>query len=387
MTCVYLYLGKLMNKLKVLHVASFTGNIGDNANHTGFRANLEKHIKSEVEYTDFEIREVFWKHKAFDQSFVKLANQHDLIIIGGGNYFELWVENSETGTSIDISLELLNEINNPIVFNALGVDPAQGAKEESLYKFRKFLDYAIESPSILLSCRNDGSYKTLTELVGIKYAQAFHHIPDSGFFTTVKDTYHPELELDKKNIVIQIAGDMLDTRFPKRNESDNSFSDFVDGMAKYIEMINNEQVNFVLVPHIFRDLSVIHSILDKLPDNIRRANVSVAPYLVGQKGQDYIFDIYKKADLVLGMRFHASVCGLGLGTPCIGLVNYRQIDELYNELGLKSAKVDVRLNGFHELLFKLSKKVLGGEIQYKDNLLLEWKNKLDNFHNEISKLV
>ena len=82
-----------------------------------------------------------------------------------------------------------------------------------------------------------------------------------------------------------------------------------------------------------------------MPDKIRRENVAVAPYLVGEKGSDYIFNIYKQCDLVLGMRFHANVCSFASKTNVIGLVNYRQIEMLYNELDLENDMVDVRFKG------------------------------------------
>ncbi|MFL0802360.1 MAG: polysaccharide pyruvyl transferase family protein [Agarilytica sp.] len=374
-----------MDKFRVLHVASFSGNIGDNANHTGFRESFDRHIGVEVEYTEFEIREVFWKRKKFDSSFVVLANSYDLVVIGGGNYFELWVDDSATGTSIDIDLDLLKNIRTPIVFNALGVDPAQGAKDESVKKFRCFLDYAISSPTIILSCRNDGSIKALREIVGEKYADAFYHVPDSGLFTVVKNTYHPEIEPRKKNVVIQVAGDMLETRFPADASESISADEFLNLMARYIENINELDVNFIFVPHIFRDIGVISDLLNLLPDDIRRRNVAVAPYLVGQKGQDYIFDLYKKSDLVLGMRFHANVCGLGLGKTCIGLVNYRQIDELYNELGLEEYKIQVNQKGFDKKLFDLSVKILNDSVFIKEDVLPFWREKLDMFHADIAR--
>lgn len=376
-----------MNTLKVLHVASFTGNIGDNANHTGFRATLENNLSVNIEYTEYEIREVFWKKKKFDEAFVKLANSHELVVIGGGNYFELWVENSATGTSIDIELDILEMIETPIIFNALGVDPAQGASSSCIKKFRKFLEYCNQRQKILLSCRNDGSIKTLIEIIGKKYADQFYHVPDAGFFTKVKDHHHPELEPSKKNILLQLAGDMIEERFPNEGIDDISYEKFLQGLADYICTINRENVNFIFVPHIFRDLEIIYKLIESLPDEIRRKNVSVAPYLVGNKGQDYIFDLYSKVDLVLGMRFHANVCALGLKTPCIPLINYRQIDELYTELELDNLKVHVNKKGFSEKLLALSKAILNKEVLYPNELLDKWKRKLDAFHQEIAILL
>ena len=89
--------------MKVLHLASFDGNIGDNANHSGFRPWLERIAARPLEWHDLEIRSFYWKERRFDQDFAAYANEFDLIVIGGGNYFELWVEGSATGTSIGIA--------------------------------------------------------------------------------------------------------------------------------------------------------------------------------------------------------------------------------------------------------------------------------------------
>ena len=95
-----------MTKLNILHIASFTGNIGDNANHLGFRGWFERVAEADVIWTELEIREFYWKNRFWDRSFVEYANGFNLIIIGGGNYFELWVDKSPTGTSIEIEPDL-----------------------------------------------------------------------------------------------------------------------------------------------------------------------------------------------------------------------------------------------------------------------------------------
>lgn len=74
--------------LKILHVASFIGNIGDNASHAGLYNILDKF--SEPYLVDcVEIREFYLNYKAgpikiFDESFVSCANKYDLVVIGGG---------------------------------------------------------------------------------------------------------------------------------------------------------------------------------------------------------------------------------------------------------------------------------------------------------------
>ena len=113
-------------RLCVLHLASFAGNIGDLANHAGARRMLAERLGFALEFTDLEIREFYWKQRSFDDAFVEYANGFDLLIIGGGNYFELWVDHSATGTSIDITPERLAKLKVPTLFFALGVDTGQG---------------------------------------------------------------------------------------------------------------------------------------------------------------------------------------------------------------------------------------------------------------------
>lgn len=376
-----------MNTLNILHVASFTGNIGDNANHSGFKTRLTEKLGFCLNFTDYEIREVYWKNKKFDENFVHLANEHDLIVVGGGNYFELWVDDSKTGCSFDIDLELLKMIKPPLVFNALGVDPAQGASETALRKFRKFLDVIIESPQMLLSCRNDGSKKALKDIVGEKYEKEFFHVPDAGFYTKINDYYHPELDGNRKNVVVQLAGDMIEARYPNKVKKDISFDTFLKGMGEVVTSLCEGGANVIFIPHIFRDISIISAVIDKIPDEIRRKYVKTAPYLIGDEGQSYIFDLYNKADLVLAMRFHANVCSFGLGTPCIGLVNYRQIKELFYELDALDYCVEVNKEGFESVLLGLAENIIWkrGAVDAFDRKY--WDKKYDLYLSSIKDLV
>jgi polysaccharide pyruvyl transferase WcaK-like protein len=56
---------------------------------------------------------------------------------------------------------------------------------------------------------------------------------------------------------------------------------------------------------------------------------------------------------MLGMRFHANVCALGLGIPTIGLVNYPQIQFLYEELNCLDRAFSVHEPGFSKPLREL----------------------------------
>ena len=336
-----------MKRLKVLHLASFSGNIGDNANHYGFYKHLHLIKNYEFDINELEIREFYWKKRSFDDSFVKFANSYDLLIIGGGNYFELWVENSPTGTSIAIELKLLEQINTPILFNALGVDPGQGASKKNINKFTNFLDLLIKRDDYI-SIRNDGAKKVIIDYIGKDYLNKIHHTPDAGFFIEINNS--TKYYNDKEYIAINIATDMEKVRF-----SNLSYDDFLVIFKRFILNFLESYKNYeiVLVPHIFRDISFINDILNILDDEIRRTKISIAPLLHGKESFNEVMSVYKNAKFVLANRFHANACSIGLETPTIGLVNYRQIEGLYSEISSDNF-VDIRLDNFDiQLLNKI----------------------------------
>ncbi len=340
-------------RLRVLHVASFMGNIGDNANHLGFRPWFERVSQANVEWTPLEIREFYWKERFWDKSFVEMANSHDLVVIGGGNYFELWVEDSPTGTSIAIEPSLFEEITSPIYFNALGVDAGQGVPETSKSNFTRFMNRLSSDSKYLVSVRNDGALKTLNKHFGSDYSDSVYPIPDGGFFASIQassDKCGFTMEEGRRYIGINVAGDMPEVRF-------NGFSDpsdFCREMAEAIERIAKEYDDtcFVFFPHIYRDLDQISEVISYLNDRLRRTRIRVAPYGSGDSASEDLLQLYSICDLILAMRFHANVCPIGLERQTLGLSCYPQIYNLYEEIGQLDRVVDVSKPGFLSVLFE-----------------------------------
>ena len=160
----------MKKKLRVLHIASFIGNVGDNANHKGSEFLRNQFLDYKFEITRKEIREFYWKEWIFNsEKFVNEANSYDLVMIGGGNYFELWVENSRTGTSIDLDLEYLQKINTPILFYSLGCDLGQGVPQANVDKFRIFMDYLTNREKYFVSVRNDGALGNIEKIYADRY--------------------------------------------------------------------------------------------------------------------------------------------------------------------------------------------------------------------------
>lgn len=386
------------NLIETLHVASFTGNVGDNANHNGTRQTLAENSIYEFSYTETEIRKYYQNYTAsdslaFDDEFVTIANDHDLVLIGGGNFFELWIEDSVTGTTIDMTKEIVDKIDTPIVFYGLGCDPHKGIPGDNKEKFEDFLSHILGSDHCLVSVRNDGSLSHIERIFGKEYAKRVKKVPDGGFFTEVDDRNHPQINQSETTIALNVATDMPELRFPREKSNSHSYERFIDELAEFIdEMINElDDLHFVLMPHIYSDITAISDVLIRVDDINRRSRVTMAPYLSGDGSERYIFDIYRKADLAMGMRFHTNVCSIGQNTPTIGLVSYPKVGDLYEiELGLQNRIVDVRKNGFKNELTELTQESLCNasiiEEEY-DEICTKLRMELDQFHSNINKLL
>lgn len=318
--------------VNILHIASFTGNIGDNFNHMGLVPWIESLMKKSVQWTRLEIRKFYWQQLHWDEDFVDYANKFDLIIIGGGNYFELWVDKSPTGTSIEIEPHLYRKITTPVFFNALGVDAGQGVSNESKEKFRNFIDTVAEGKNALVSVRNDGALGTIKKTLGEGYLPIFQPLPDHGFFVEKQDECGFG-RLTSKYICINLACDMSGLRFSNIH---NGFDGFAQNISRAIENIEKEypDYHFVFVPHMYSDLKIAYAVLEQLPDYIRRSKITVYKYGTGDSVAREVLNLYGHSQLAIGMRFHANVCPLALGVPNFGIETYPQINFLYEELNL-----------------------------------------------------
>lgn len=328
--------------LRVLHLASFAGNIGDLANHAGARRMLAERVGFLLEFTDLEIREFYWKQRSFDDVFVDYANSFDLLIIGGGNYFELWVDHSATGTSIDITPARLAKLKVPTLFFALGVDTGQGYSAQSARRFNAFVATILERRDLFACVRNDGSNRALREVLGDATAARIPIMPDGGFFADPVGCR--QADTDSGRIGINIAGDMLERRFDRGLDTMGFMRELADACRALMDA--KPELRIDLMPHIWRDSALIAQLLSMIPDPYLRRRVAVGRLEPGETGLAAFLQSYRGFDLVLGMRFHASVCPIGMGVPAWGLLNYPQVERLYEEIGMTDRLIDVRDVGF-----------------------------------------
>jgi len=351
-----------MKKLEILHIASFSGNIGDNASHNGLYSLLKKYLEIDsLKIDELEIRKAYKNYNLddkilWDEEFIINVNNHDLTVIGGGNFFAPWIEESKTGTMFDLSKEQILQMKKPLIFYSIGFDPYYGKySKNTLKNFEKFINNLSLNPNILVAVRNDGSIEHIEKLINKNTANKIYEVPDSGFFIKRLDTELNNFCKDEY-IAINLAVDGLEKRF---SNSEIEYNEYLEELKKWFLKVNNKykDIKFVFIPHIYSDLYAISDLLKLLPDKLIRENILVAPYLQG-KNSEKIFNIYFNANLVIGNRFHTNVCSISQSVPTIGLVTYRKLKDLYLKLEIEDLMVDANKKDFSKRLYKLTKESL-----------------------------
>lgn len=357
--------------MKVLHIASFRGNIGDNLSHLGFAKILES-LNVIAEIDRVEIRKFYKNYDGvdkcfFDRKFIDTMNRYDLVVIGGGGFFDFWVEGSVTGTTIDMDPDLIKTIKIPTIFASIGSHPHRKVPIGNEDKFKRFFSELVQNENIYVGLRNDGSIKVLQELFGedvTKWDQV-DEILDNAFFCgdglEERKALYPA-----PYIAINITSDQLEMASSRRGDINRK--DYVHAMSRFIER-QAEDFNIVFVPHIYSDLEAIYQVLTALGQSVIRNRVSVAPCVQGDNGSLEALSIYRDSELVVASRFHANVGPLAVGSKVMGLAVLDRVAYLYNSLALNDRYVEVGKNLEAELLTK-ARKVLAqdfncGELKVK----------------------
>ncbi len=325
---------------RILHLASFSGNIGDNINHAGFRPWFAGLCDVPIEWHQLEIRKFYRGELSFSRDFPKFASESDAVVVGGGNYLELWPTNTVSGMTLDLPMEQMGSWETPILLNALGVDGGQGVSERGRQGLQVLVDWIAGDSRRLLSVRNDGSFAQVEALCRPSSLAHVHRVPDAGFFQVLSQP-NTATYADSKQISVNLAMDMGSHRYPGGRGI--SYSEFCTLFAQVVAEVSASQAkaSWVFVPHIYSDLRIISDVLAELPDSLRRTRVEVAAYGSGVKAAQDSMATYANSDLVLGMRFHSCIAGLSLGIPTIGLVNYPQVQKLFSEVGASQLAMDV----------------------------------------------
>lgn len=364
-------------------MASFQGNIGDVINHAGTRRIFKKNLNYKIAYNNLEFRNFFFKLEKFDNKLINYINKHDLLIIGGGGFLEILKKKTDSGCSIDISLQKLKLIKKPILFYALGSD-LTGATKKNITKFKKFMNYCLNNKKIFFSIRNDGTNLILKKILKKEQLKKISIVPDGGFYYKKKQIRNP-LKKKKFRIGINLAGDMLNKRFG----NNKTYISFLVSFSKIITKVIKKfpKIKFVMNVHIWKDYLILSKLLTLISDQFIRKNIEITGLGFDEKHIKSSESEYNSCDLIIANRFHSHILAIVNNLPIISLCNYPQITNFYKENNFKFPIILTNqkksINNIYKLLtqFYSKKKISNKFYGYNINSIL----RLEKNHSKINK--
>lgn len=389
--------------IRIWHTATHTTNIGDGALVSGIQNTLSEDWSSDIEFENDCLMqyENYFGQKKYDLNLVdEINNKSNLLIVGGGGMMDGGRGDKHSGMGFDIPQSLLDKITVPVVFYALGFN----LFEQQIYwnkdKLKQRIEYLLDRPNTLFSVRNDGSKQRLEQFIG-RADERIIEIPDPGMYVIPEQAPHETIRPGELNVIVQLAGDNVFSRFGLgslkylsrflrqviKKRQRNSFIK----LASVLERLSLEQkVNYILCPHLVRDFDVTAEFISVLKRSFARFNFNCSPVLRGTRDAGKYFSIYNQSDLVIGMRGHSVICGVGLGVPTIALSSHPKVRGFMQKVGLTDRIVDVNDKLLNDKLTTIIHEILNDKLNERArlaNIKAECRNKTKAFHDEIISLM
>ncbi len=338
---------------KIVHIASFAGNIGDIINHQGFYNSFNIN-ESEVE--KIEIRRLYNNYKKNDKLFfndnlLNIINSSKFLILGGGGFFDVYWDDSFTGTTFNMSKQFIDMIKIPVLVNSMGVHFTEGhlkAKDS----FRCFLQNITQRDNWLITLRNDGSIQRVKSVYSNEKFEGISSVPDGGFMINKLFPKIDSLPSNNRRIGMSITNELIEPSFIGEENIDS----FNQAIIELIYRLISEGYEICFFLHGPQDLYTLEKILLSKSNNVEkmREGIIIAPYFpYGKEGVSDLIKYYNKCSTIIGMRFHSNVVAIAQRLPSIGLAIHEQVLDLYEELGLSEYSVKIGDLGWADKLYNL----------------------------------
>ena len=315
--------------MKILHIASFIGNIGDILSNHALHRWLERRLGGALALETLEIRRFHrqapadWKLD-LDEVLADADCRYDRIVIGGGGFLDYWIPGSGSGATIDAAPATLEALRTPLVISSVGAYPLRDPPEENYARFRTFLEAAKAAPNVSLMLRNDGSLAHIGEVFGADLAEG---LVEAGDHCYLLDEPVPPAARERPYLVVNIAPDQLVMNSHLRGDIDRaSFYDHL--AAALLEAAEARGADVVVAPHLPLDFRAVLELVDRLPDAFVRERLKTAGFDGTPAVVPAITALYAHSEVNICNRLHANILSLVLGRPTVSLSVLARVAEV-----------------------------------------------------------
>ncbi len=340
--------------LKLLHLANCNStNIGNGALISGTERCIQEDFSAPVEWHRAAWDDYTFGMKPFDSSFVDLINQHDGLIINGAVALNGRDYLNQTGSRVDLPLELWSQIKKPVIFHGISYRHWPGQPYHHLDKLQSLFEYVRNHPKMLLGVRNDGTDRWLSSFAGVRHQPLI--VPDPAMFVEVEEgSRYPEFGSGMANILISFN----DEDSLRRYSSPEQRRQVVQALADAVQILSQDpRLHFVLVPHYFDDLSMMRDFIDICAPRFAHQRIT-STGLLKIDSTAYFYGRYKQAALAISMRVHSMSPSIGLGVPVIPLVTQDRMWAFLDDSGLRNIALDAFMPGLDQELAKRAQAIL-----------------------------
>lgn len=348
--------------LQLLHLANcHSNNVGNGAIILGAERVLREDVGPHVTFTreawdDYTLADV----KKFDGKFVDLINAHEGLIVGGAVMLNGMRRYQHTGTRFDLTPELWSKIRIPMVFYSV----AYGAHRKQRYyhrdQVRRFLEERIlPGGNVLFSVRNDGTKAWLEAVLGYP-SEKIVEIPDPALYVPTIDAPHAEVMPGRVNILLVLTGegdvyrfggrwpDRVWRHFPGWKRRKQAF---LRGLAQALaRIVATYHANIILGTHCPSGTKIVAELLAECPVAIVAQSVALA-CAPSATAAACFYDLYRKVDLVIGMRVHSVTPAVGMGVPVVAIAAFDRIEYSMRDAGLSELTVSPHDPMFADALY------------------------------------
>jgi polysaccharide pyruvyl transferase WcaK-like protein len=352
--------------LSLLHFVNLrSANVGNGALTMGAEAVLAEDLSHPVAWTREPWDDYSFGLKSFDQAFVDKINASDGMIVCGAVAFNGRSYYANAGMRFDLPADLWGKIQRPLVFYGLSYRHWPGELYHHAGKLRDALRRILDSKSMLLALRNDGTREWLAEQIGAE-SREFDVIPDPAVFVPVAPAgnYH-EIDDTRPNVILALNDEDASRRYGSSSAREQMLRAIATSVEK---LIIKWDANVILAPHYFDDCRIVADFIDLCRPQLAHRYMTLSG-LAGIRGTAHFYGRYKRADLVISMRVHSMSPCVGLGIPMIPLVTQQRMKDFLADIGIDDMAVDALEGDLAERLSASIDKVMTDGEQVHGRLL------------------